>query len=338
MKNKSLKILLIILSFTFIYSSLIAENQKGKAKSDTKSTTTTTSQPQKDKSQSNYKTLKTGLKGEIRNIFENMNKNLPKEDFGKLPEGLSIVEGEGFRGIKIIHGLLEFRAYTWIDDSGLLENYKRCQEAGDQVVAAINGTFYSERGILGQVIQDGQIPIVRQIPGRLSRCFVCAYRGAKNVQFWYLGETPLSSNELLRPHSKDMVWYNGAANTDIRVDNLIGGGGWILKNRKDAHWEAVERQFFRFRSEDQTSRKTVIAQDNQRNLYFLVFEAGFSLHQVARAFVKNDVFKDVSDAIFLDGGSSSCIVLNGKYLVAPLYLVDKARFSCIQIVKPTLIW
>ena len=338
MKKNIFKLFLLILISFCLSSTLMGKPQKGETKSNNDSSTKETTQKTKDKSPSNYKAIKTGLKSEIRNIFENMNKNLPKEDFGKLPEGLSIIEGEGFRGIKILHGLLEFRAYTWADDSGLLDNYQKCREAGDQVVAAINGTFYSERGILGQVIQDGQIPYVRQIPGRLSRCFVCAYRGAKNAQFWYLGETPLSSNELMRPHSKDMVWYNGAANTDIIVDNLIGGGGWILKNRKDAHWEAIERQFFRFRSEDQTSRKTVVAQDTQRNLYFLVFEAGFSLHQVARAFVKNDVFKDVTDAIFLDGGSSSCIVLNGKYLVAPLYLVDKARFSCIQIIKPTLIW
>ena len=289
-------------------------------------------------SSTNYKAIKTELKSGVRKLFENMNKNLPKEDFGNLPEGLSIIEGEGFRGIKIAQTLLEFRTYTWYENEGLLDTYKKCKANGDDIIAAINGTFYSERGILGQVIQDGKIPTIRQIPGRLSRSFLCAYRGAKNIQHWYLGETPLSSSELMHPHKKEMVWFNGPADSNIRCDNLIGGGGWILKNRKDAHWEAVERQFFRFRSEDQTSRKTVIAQDINRSLYFIVFEAGFTLHQVARTLVKDEKFTEVQDAIFLDGGSSSCIVLNGKYLVAPLYLVDKARFSCIQIVKPTLVW
>lgn len=285
-----------------------------------------------------YKELKTEVKTGVRKLFENVSKNIPKEDFGVLPDGLEIIEGSGFKGIKVTQGLLEFRIHTWLDDTGLLENYNLSKEAGATVLAAINGSFYSERGVLGQVISDGTIPRVRQIPGRLSRCFVCAYRGAKNVQFWYLGETALRSEEIMRPHNKEMLWFNGSADSSVRCDNLLGGGGWILRNRKDIHSEAVDRQFFRFRKEDQTSRKTVVAQDIDRNLYFLVFEAGFTLHMVAREFVKNEIFKEVQDVIFLDGGSSSCIVLNGKYLVAPLYLVDKARFSCIQIVKPEIIW
>ena len=344
-KNSFLSIFYYIFIMMFFSNALIAEEQKkneDKAKSDLKSTQTLekkdASTTESEKTKPDFKNLKVELKSGVRRLFENMNKNIPAKDFGVLPEGLSIVEGNGFRGIKITQGLLEFRAYTWLDNTGLLENYNRCLEDGDSIVAAINGSFYSERGVLGQVIQDGQIPRLKQIPGRLSRCFVCAYRGAKNAQFWYLGETSLSSMELMTPHNKEMVWFNGAADSNIRCDNLIGGGGWILRNRKDVHWEAVERQFFRFRREDQTSRKTVVAQDSDRNLYFIVFEAGFTLHQVAREFVKNDIFKGIQDAIFLDGGSSSCIVLKGKYLVAPLYMVDKARFSCIQILKPTLIW
>ena len=338
MKKVILKNITILVTIHILIFNFLSTNVATAETEDKKNSVTIASGPINATEKNNYKEIKTELKSGVRKLFENMNKNLPKEDFGILPEGLSIVEGEGFRGIKITQGLLEFRTYTWYEDEGLLATYKKCKENGDEIVAAINGTFYSERGILGQVIQDGKIPPIRQIPGRLSRSFLCAYRGAKNVQYWYLGETPLSTTELMQPHKKEMVWFNGAADSNVRCDNLIGGGGWILKHRKDAHWEAVDRQFFRFRSEDQTSRKTVIAQDEDRNLYFIVFEAGFSLHQVARTLVKDSKFKDVQEAIFLDGGSSSCIVLNGKYLVAPLYLVDKARFSCIQIVKPTLVW
>ncbi len=336
---------LVFLFILFIMSNqtVNADNKSVQGKADVEASKTsiatqTSNINNTEKDSKDYKALKTEVKGNIRSLFEKVNKNLPKEDFGKLPEGLSIVDGEGFRGIKIVKGFLEFRTYTWTDDSGLLENFKRCRQFGEEIVAAVNGSFYSERGVLGQVIQNGQIPQVRQFPARLSRCFVCSFKDSKNIQYWYLGETPLNSSELLRPHKKEMVWLNGDAGFLGSFDNLLGGGGWILRNRKDAHWDAVDRQFFRFRKEDQTSRKTVVAQDSERNLYFIVFEAGFSLHQVARMFVKNDIFKDIQDVIFLDGGSSSCIVLNGKYLVPPLYLVDKARFSCIQIVKPTLIW
>ncbi len=285
-----------------------------------------------------YKAIKTELKGGVRKLFENIKNNIPSDEFGILPEGLTIIDGNGYRGIKIVQGLMEFRTYTWLDDTGLLDNYKKCKKENRNIVAAINGSFYSERGVLGQVIQNGIIPRVRQIPARLSRCFVCAYRDRKNYQYWYIGETPLTSHQLIQEHDKNMIWFNGVAESNVLCDNLLGGGGWILKNRKDNHWEAIERQYFKFRKEDQTSRKTVVAQDSDRNLYFIVFEAGFSLYQVARTLIKDKVFKDVQEAIFLDGGSSSCIVLNGKYLVAPLYMVDKARFSCIQILTPNLIW
>ena len=335
MKNIIFKYLLFVAVFSFMSNSLIAEPTP---KNDENIVIASANDSNTQSSQNSYKTLKTELKGSVRNMFENLNKNFPKEDFGKLPEGLSIVEGNGFRGIKITQGLLEFRVYTWLDDTGLLDNFKKCREAGEDVIAAINGSFYSERGVLGQVIEDGTLPKVRQIPGRLSRSFVSAHRGAKNMQYWFLGETPLSSSQLLRAHKKEMVWLNGEAEGRGRCEHLLGGGGWIMRSRKDAHWEAIERQFFRFRSEDQTARKTVVAQDTNRNLYFIVFEAGFTLHQVARTFVKNDIFKDVEDVMFLDGGGSSCIVLNGKYLVPPLYLVDKARFSCIQITKPAIVW
>ena len=285
----------------------------------------------------NLKNLKASLKSGVRNVFESMSKNSPKESFGTLPEGFKIIEGNGFRGIRVTQGLYEIRVHTWFGDTGLLEEYKATEDEGYKIIAAINGTFYSERGALGQIISDGEIPKIKMIPGRLSRCFLATFRDSKDVQFWYLGETALHSEEIIRSHANEMIWFNGSADKTVVPDNLIGGGGWILKKRKDVHGEAEDRQFFRFRREDLTSRKTVIAQDTSRNLFFLVFEAGFTMHQVAREFVKNDIFREVQDAIFLDGGSSSCMVLKGKYLVAPLYMVDKSRFSCIQILKTQLL-
>lgn len=277
--------------------------------------------------------LKVSLKSGMRTILAGLSERIPASEFGKLPDGLEIIEGKGFRGLKMQCEKLDINVHTWHEDEGLLAQYKKCKAENDNLVAAINGSFYSERGVLGQVIVNSGIPWIKQIPGRLSRCFVCSFRGSKDVQFCYLGETSLKATELLSKYEKEMVWFNGNAMSTLNIEYLLGGGGWILKQRKDAHNEAIDRQYFKFRREDQTSRKTVIAQDSERSLYFLVFEEGFTLHMVAREFVKNKIFEKVQDAIFLDGGSSSCIVLKGKYLVPPLYLVDKARFSCINIVK-----
>ncbi len=285
------------------------------------------------------------LKSAIRNVFSQAVSKMPLPDFGKLPEGLEIIDGEGYRGIKIMQGKLEARVHTWYDNTGLLENYQRREREAiengefDVLVAAINGTFYSPRGVLGQVIGESRIPGgILQIPGKLSRCFFATFRGAKKRQFWYLGETSLNASELLDRNNRSRIWFNTATIFDSTIDNFIGGGGWILRDRKDVHMEAYERQRFRFRREDQISRKTVIAQDDRRNLFFLVFEDGHNFHMVARTFIKEKVFENVREAIFLDGGSSSAIVLKGKYLVPPLYVIDKARFTSIQVVVPPTTW
>jgi exopolysaccharide biosynthesis protein len=69
-----------------------------------------------------------------------------------------------------------------------------------------------------------------------------------------------------------------------------------------------------------------------------VFREGLNLHQIARALAKEKKFEKVRDAFFLDGGSSSTIVVNEKYLVSPLYVVDKARFTAIQIFSLDAKW
>lgn len=279
------------------------------------------------------------IKGGIRKVFSQIVEKPPASSFGKLPDGLTIIEGEGYRGLKAVQGKLELRVHTWSEDTGLLENYRLARESGLEVVAAVNGTFYSSRGILGQAISDGALPVgIKLIPGLLSRCFIATFRAAKGRQFWYLGETSLQPADTIRFSFKEKGWFNVPEIYDGTIDNLIGGGGWILRNRKDVHMEAYDRQRFRFRNEDQTSRKTVIAQDSDRNLYFLVFEDGFSFHMVARTLAKEPEFEKVREAIFLDGGSSSAIVLKDKYLVPPLYMIDKARLSCIQIIVPPTTW
>ncbi|EKD81194.1 MAG: hypothetical protein ACD_39C01916G0003 [uncultured bacterium] len=283
--------------------------------------------------------LQSRLKQGARQVLAQIAPNVGAAEFGELPEGFEIIEGATYRGFKIHQGKLEIRVHAWTDETGLLDNYKKSEAAGYRIVAAVNGAFYCSRGVLGPVVSDGGIPTeLYQSPGKLSRCFIASFRGDKNKQSWYLGETSLSGVDLLRFGFKDHGWFNVPRVFASSCDNLIGGGGWILRERKDVHMEAFDRQRFRFAKADQNSRKTVIAQDSERSLYFLVFETDNTFHQVARTLVKEPVFEKVREAIFLDGGSSSTIVVKGKYLVPPLYMVDRARFSCIQILVPELVW
>lgn len=283
--------------------------------------------------------LQAELKEGARQMMVQLTQQIPAEQFGQLPEGFELIEGPDYRGFKIKQGKLEMRVHTWPDATGLMENYKRAEEDGLKIVAAVNGTFYSSRGVLGSVVSDSSIPAgLHQAPGKLSRCFVASFRGDKNRQTWYLGETSLVGGELLRLGFKERGWFNVPGVFASHCDNLLGGGGWILRGGKYVHHEAYERQRFRFRKADQKSRKTIIAQDSERSLYFLVFETGNTFYQVAQTLVKEPRFEKVRDAIFIDGGSSSAMVVKGKYLVPPLYMVDRARYTCIQILVPELSW
>ncbi|MGM0600812.1 MAG: phosphodiester glycosidase family protein [Candidatus Rifleibacteriota bacterium] len=279
------------------------------------------------------------LKKEIRKIFNKVSGAMDEKTFDNLPDGVEIIRTKECKGIKIVQGKVEIRVDTWSSDKGLLERYKECRKIyGKNLIAAVNGSFYSSRGVLGQVVSDGTFPPdVMQIPASLSRCFVASFRATKNRQFWYLGETSVKGPDLLRYAFKELAWFN-VESVFGKIDNLLGGGGWILRNRHDVHRESYIRQRFLFRKEDQTSRHTVIAQDSERNLYLLVFKEGLNLHKIARTFVKNPVFNKVQDAIFLDGGSSSAIVVQNKYLVSPLYLIDKARFTAIQVIELDAKW
>jgi hypothetical protein len=283
--------------------------------------------------------LKTNLKSKVQQAFLSITEKQPLTNF-KSYNGIELIEGEGYRGLKLTVGYVEIKIDTWTEDVGLLERFKQkvAEEENEKLVASINGTFYSSRGILGQVIVDGSVPKwPKQFVAALPRAFLSSFRGLKGYQHWFLGETTVDA-WVLKSNIYDKVWFNGESSTGTMMDNFIGGGGWILRARRDVHKEALDRQRFRFRDEDLRSRKTVVAQDTERALYLLVFEVGSSLHQVARTFVKDERFSGVQEAIFLDGGASSCIVINGEYFVPPLYIVDKARFSAIDIYKTDATW
>lgn len=288
----------------------------------------------------NQKTdFKTEVKDGMRNLFGKVAGVMDETEFGPMPDGVEIIKIKGCKGLKIVQGRVEIRVDTWKEDKGLLERFKESREIyGKNLIAAINGSFYSSRGVLGPIVSDGFIPPnIKQIPGGLSRCFLASFRATKSRQFWYLGETSVKGPSLLRYAFKEQAWFN-VSGIYGSIDNLIGGGGWILRSRHDVHRESYERQRFLFRREDQSSRHTVIAQDSERNLYLLVFEEGQNLHMIARTLVKNPKFSKVQDAIFLDGGSSSTIVLKEKYLVSPLYVLDKARFSSIHVIVLDAKW
>lgn len=272
------------------------------------------------------------IKPAFRSLIGRITGSLAKKDFGRLPDGMAVIKFPGCRGIRLEPGKFQVRTSCWTESTGLLQKYLRSAEKNPALVAAINGTFYYERGVLGQLIVDGQMPKeIKQAPGSRFRSFFAVIQPDGTNESWLIGETSESTSEILsqpgfvRQFTDKPQFYNG------KIVSLIGGLGRIVRNGKNVHMEAYEKQKFRFRKADQSSRKSVIALDCVNRLYLLVFETGFTFNQVASMLLERPDFESVTDAVFLDGGSSSTMILKGEYLVLPLYLADMAKYSCIEI-------
>ncbi|MBF0406977.1 MAG: phosphodiester glycosidase family protein [Candidatus Riflebacteria bacterium] len=246
---------------------------------------------------------------------------------------LRIIKIPGATGIYLASNSFQITPYTWTSQNGLLQAYYDFQKENNHVLAAINGTFFSPTHLLGPIIVNGLSPAgIKQLISKHSRCFIAVYENSDTKTRWVLGETSASSRKILSNQGKDLV-FNRFINSNEKLLHLIGGGGWIIRNGKNVHLESYTRQKLNFRKVDQDNRHSVIAMDKSDGLYLMVFDHGQNLNAVAEKLLNKDLFSGVTDAIFLDGGSSSAIVLNGNYLVQPLYFFDKSRFSALMAIK-----
>ena len=274
------------------------------------------------------------LKGKVRSFFGLFADAASEADIKQLPDGIELVAFPGCKGLRIESGKFGIEPITWNESRGLLDELVRRDGSGTRIIAGINGSFFSTRGILGQVVlPERKLPIgVRQISASFSRCFVATIKG-KSGRRWVFGETVASAKNLLSADFPANVFLNRPMDPGDQLESVLGGGGWIVREGKDVHMESYKRQRFRFRKVDRDSRHTVIAMDALNRLYLLIFEAGANLELVSSMLRVQPELKGLTDAFFLDGGSSSVLVLRGKYLVAPLYLIDKARFSGLTVVS-----
>ncbi len=270
----------------------------------------------------------TELKSALRGFFSELSKGASEAQFQDLPKGLAIFKDGPVTGIVIDPYSFLIKPHVWKEPIGLDQVCAGLASGNSGPIAGINGAFYSGQGVLGQVVVDGVLPAgVRQLPSkRFPRCFlgIASVRGRSK---WVIGETLATGPELLS--GKFAASFSLPEGTTF--SGILGGGGWIVRKGKDVHMEAYRRQNFRFRKVDQDSRHSVVAIDEGGRLYLLVCETGWNLERISEFLRSGKMPGKITDAMFLDGGSSSTIVLKGKYLVAPLYLMDKARFSCLLV-------
>jgi len=272
-------------------------------------------------------------KASVRGFFGELSQAVHENEIGSLPIGITRIELPGVSGIRIEPGMAELKPYSWSGEPGLLDRFQKSAEQDGNLVAAINGAFFGAQGILGQLVIDGKRPHgIRQMPASFARCFVAVLNGAAGRR-WVIGETAVHGTPLCLPEFFTSSRFNRALSADDRLEHLLGGAGWIIRDGRDVHMEAYGRQKFRFRKVDQDSRHSVIAMDVRDRLYLLVFETGSNLDAVSSMLRTRSDFDNITEAIFMDGGSSSVLIVNGKYLVAPLYLVDKARYTALFVRK-----
>lgn len=270
-------------------------------------------------------------KQSVRGFMGELSRTVGDGEVGSLPAGIEKIDLPGVKGLRVDKGIGDLGLHAWNGEPGLLGQFRKTAEADGSLVAAINGSFFGTQGVLGQLVVCGKRPQnIRQMPASFSRCFIAVLRGP-SFRRWILGETAVRGSSLCLPEFFSSSRFNRPIRDGDRLEHLLGGGGWIIRDRNDVHMEAYGRQKFRFRKEDQDSRHSVIAMDSQDSLYLLVFETGANLAAVAKMLRTMPEFHDVTDAIFLDGGSSSVMIANGAYLVSPLYLVDKARYTALFV-------
>ncbi|HOY65430.1 MAG TPA: phosphodiester glycosidase family protein [Candidatus Ozemobacteraceae bacterium] len=273
-------------------------------------------------------------KRSVRGLFGEISQAVSSQDVGSLPAGIHAVHRSGISGIVIEPGMAEVFPHAWNGAPGLLDRYREAAVADRGLVAAINGTFFGTQGVLGQLVIGRKRPRgIRQMPASFSRCFLALLSGTGGSR-WVLGETAVHGDTLCQPEFFTTSRFNRPIQEGERLEHLLGGGGWIVRDGRDVHMEAYGRQKFRFRKADQDSRHTIVAMDRQNRLYLLIAETGSNLERVSSLLRDPTAFDSITDAIFFDGGSSSVLIANGQYLVAPLYLVDKARYSALFVRVP----
>jgi exopolysaccharide biosynthesis protein len=221
-------------------------------------------------------------------------------------------------------------------------------DRNDHPLAVVNGTFFSftENRNLNLVIQKGRLLAynVQSFPGRgkdtflyhkMTRSAIGISKKRKADVAWLFTDTsktfpvgfeadPISvKDSVARFQIEKYVPAKGAAKAGIRkrwkMETAIGGGPVLVQNGKMRITNDLERMFTG-KSQNDLHPRTAMGYTANGKLIILVVEGrnagkaeGASLPELANIFLSLGAV----EALNLDGGGSSCMLVQGKETIKP---------------------
>jgi len=192
--------------------------------------------------------------------------------------------------------------------------------------AAINGTFFNmDSGSdlygwpVGSFFAAGRLVHSLESPSlnALNRSYLAFTNGSRLI----VGETTQKGTDILRQNQAGS--FDAAKFGSERIVAFGGGFGWLVKNGDPQAWKAYAGKQFDPSFYSRTSRRarSLVGIDaSGRHVFFLAQEEGtpsptpMSHPELAEYIAANTTYKDV---VFLDGGGSTQLVIDGRNVSNP---------------------
>ncbi len=270
--------------------------------------------------------------------------------YGQLPSSFHVYKSDSPEGSK---PNIMYYVSVKLDEPGLIfttdtTSHRRLTpqqyfEKDDKPLLIVNAGFFSfaDNRNLNVVVKDGRLVAMNdQIlrgRGRDSGYYLVPFFGTFGIRknrradiTWtysdslkrklYASQVPVAFQRVKYPvfHKSELRKITGAHFSKWRVRSAVGGGPVLVQNGMVAISNEMERKFYGKAIEDRHPR-TAIGYTPDNRLIVFVCEgrsdsaAGLTLPQVANIMKELGCF----EALNLDGGGSSCLLVNGREVNTP---------------------
>lgn len=215
------------------------------------------------------------------------------------------------------------------------------RRAGGKV--AINASFFNmDSGSdiygfpVGSFINGGRLNYSLNSPQLLAKNrSYAAFTDRGRLLF---GESTLSGEEILRRNQEGS--FDASIFGSEKIRSFSSGYGWLVRNRDPQAWQAYAGKQFdpSFYSRNSRRARSLLAVDaGRRRVLFLAEEEGaaspkpMSMPELAEYLVARTAYTDI---LFLDGGGSTQLVIDGKTVTNPMNGGSYRKVSSALVLHP----